>query len=262
MERIYLFFIRNDVWIYIVCALGLFWYITEFIRTQARLRRAMFSLERETALRVRNNALSFILFLGGLAGFVYYVNARIAPDLPAELFMPPTPTPNLFATPLPSPSPMGGPAEETGPGIAPVLAPTVTLPPELGGPVPPTTDPAAVPGEVTPEAFGTPFAECTDRLMIAEPFNGAAVLPSIVFRGTADTGESHSFIVELNGPQTSGGWAPIAQQSSPQPVINGDLGAADLSQWASGPYLVRLRAMDRAGSDVGYCVIQITLDNG
>jgi hypothetical protein len=142
------------------------------------------------------------------------------------------------------------------------MAPTVTLPPELGGPVPPTTDPAAaVDLQATPEAFGTPFAECTDRLAITEPFDGAAVLPAIVFRGTADTGESHTFLVELNGPQTAGGWAPIAQQASAQPVINGDLGAADLSQWQGGPYLVRLRAIDRAGNDVGYCVIQVTLDN-
>ena len=79
MDRIYLFLIRNDVWIYIVSALGFVWYLTELVRAQSALRRAMFNLERETATRVRNHALSFILFFAATAGSVYYVNVSIFP---------------------------------------------------------------------------------------------------------------------------------------------------------------------------------------
>ena len=256
LDRVYLFLIRNDVWIYIVSALGLFWYITELIRAQSHLRRAMFNLERETATRVRNNALSFILFLGATVSIVYYVNARVAPNLPPELLYPPTPTPNIFATPLASPSPIGGAATPGGPA-APLLAPTVTLPGD-NGVMSETTPLSETPA---PEEIGTPFAECRPELTFTEPFNGAAVLPTINFRGTADTGSGHLYVIELNGPQTAGEWAPITQELQAQPIINGDLGSADLTQWQGGPYLVRLRAVSPGGTDIGLCVIQLTLDN-
>ena len=95
MDRVYLFLIRNDVWIYILCIMGLFWYLTELVRAQAALRRAMFNLERETATRLRNHALSFVLFLGAVIGLVYYVNNYVAPSLPQELTAEATPTPDI-----------------------------------------------------------------------------------------------------------------------------------------------------------------------
>lgn len=264
MERIYLFLIRNDVWIYIISVMGLVWYLTEFIRAQRLLRRAMFNLERETATSARNHALSFILFFIAAIGIVYYVNRNIAPDLPAELMLPPTPTPNIFATPLASPTPLGTVFPEVQDEFAPILAPTVTLPPLPGfeGFVEPT---AAVEGgeEVTPtpEASPTPIESCNPSLNIVEPLNGGLVFQRVTVRGTADTGPDHQYIVELNGPQTVGIWAPIMQDPALQPIVNGDLASADLSQWATGPYLVRLRALAGNGEELGQCVIQVTLDN-
>ena len=70
MERLYIFFIRNDIWIYILCFLGLVWYSGELLRATRALRRAMFGLERETALRARNSALIFVLMFAGIVGIV------------------------------------------------------------------------------------------------------------------------------------------------------------------------------------------------
>lgn len=81
------------------------------------------------------------------------------------------------------------------------------------------------------------------------------------FGGTANTGETHLYVIELDGPQTAGLWAPISEQPIPQPIINGDLGNVDLSQWQVGPYRVRLRAIDAGGVEIGQCLIQMTLDN-
>ena len=256
MERIYLFLIRNDVWIYILSAFGLVWYVTELIRSQNALRRAMFNLERETAGRVRNHALSFVLFFAAVVGIVYYVNTTIAPTLPETVLSPPTPTPDIFATPLPSPTPLVTPLIEGDISIAPVLAPTATLPGvAVAEPIT-----ATVSAETAPIA-PTPFVGCTPELSIDEPLNGSVAFQRLSLRGTANTGELHQYVIELNGPQTGDVWAPISQEPLPQPVVNGDLGQADLSQWAPGPYLVRLRALDVAGSQLGVCQIQITLDN-
>jgi hypothetical protein len=256
MERIYLFLIRNDVWIYILSAFGLVWYVTELIRSQNALRRAMFNLERETASRTRNHALSFVLFFTAVVGSVYYVNAFVAPTLPEAVLLPPTPTPDIFATPLSSPTPLVTPLVEGDISIAPVLAPTATLPGvAVAEPIT-----ATVSAETAPVA-PTPFVGCTPELAIDEPLNGSVAFQRVTLRGTANTGERHQYMIELNGPQTGDVWAPISQEPLPQPVVNGDLGQADLSQWAPGPYLVRLRALDAAGSQLGICQIQITLDN-
>ena len=120
--------IRDSVWIYILSAFGLVWYIGELIRAQRALGRAMFNLERETATRLRNHALSFVLFFVAIVGIVYYVNRFVAPDLPEEVLSPMTPTPDIFATPLSSPTPLVTPLVEGDISIAPVLAPTATLP--------------------------------------------------------------------------------------------------------------------------------------
>ncbi|MEZ4516268.1 MAG: hypothetical protein R3C44_05305 [Chloroflexota bacterium] len=131
MDRIYLFLIRNDVWIYIVSAAGLLWYLVELFRSQRQLRQAMFNIERETATRLRNNALSFVLF-----SWPSHRHRVLMPALPhpsPELLVPPSPTPNIFATPLSSPTPIGGSEESGGADNSPALAPTATLPPELGG---------------------------------------------------------------------------------------------------------------------------------
>ena len=263
MDRIYLFIIHNDVWIYIVSIIGLLWYGFELIRAQRQLRRAMFNIERETATRVRNNALNFVVFFAVVIGIVFYVNARVAPSLPQELLVPPTPTPNVFATPLALPSPLAGNQEGASSSQAPALAPTVTLPPELGGePNPETELPEVTPEpDQTPDIVPTAFTGCLPQLIITEPRDGSVAFSSIVFRGTAETGENHLYIIELNGPQTAGDWAPLTTDPIPQPVIDGELGNADLSQWSDGPYLARLRALDRLGTELGQCVTQFTLDN-
>jgi hypothetical protein len=263
MDRIYLFLIRNDVWIYIVSVVGLIWYLIELIRAQRLLRRAMFNIERETATRIRNNALSFVLFFAAVIGVVYYVNARVAPALPQELLVPATPTPNTFATPLSRPTPQGDGNPESPNAGSPALAPTVTLPAELGGAPPPEpelTEGTPVP-EQAPQEAPTSFTACLPQLRFTEPLEGSVAFAGVVFRGTADTGETHQYVIELNGPQTAGGWEPLTVSPLVQPVIDGELGTADLSLWADGPYLARLRATDQLGNEIGVCVTQFTLDN-
>lgn len=259
MDRIYSFLIHNDVWIYIVSVLALFWYLFEFIRAARALRQAMFNLERETATNARNHALSFIIFFTTIIAVVFYVNRVIAPTLPDELLYPSLATPDIFSTPLAPPTPLGTTVtDEDGPIDAPVLAPTATLP--GSGPAEVITDTQETVGAETVIGTPTPFAECIPELMITEPLNGSVVFRRTAFRGTANTGESHRYVIELNGPQTTGTWAPISPEPMSQPVTDSDLGEADLSQWMRGPYQVRLRALDASGNELGSCTIQIILD--
>ncbi|MCA9958986.1 MAG: hypothetical protein KC443_08130 [Anaerolineales bacterium] len=260
MEQIYVFIIHNDVWIYILCAFGLLWYLNELFRAQRVLSRAVFGLEKETGARLRNNALIFIVVLGSIIGFVYYVNYSVLPTLPESLFKPPTPTPDIFATPLSSPTPLNTPLPPT---IPPQLAPTVTLAGQ-GIPEDGTEGDAvetAVPDTPTPMVTPTPFVACRLDLNISEPLDGSAVSGAISFFGTANTDNFGYYRLEANGPQTNGQWSSLLGRNIDKQVIDSFLGNVDLSDWASGPYLVRLTAVDSDGNETGACVIQVTLDN-
>lgn len=262
MEPIYVFFIRNDVWIYILSGMGLFWFGSELIRAQRGLRHAVFGLERERGQRLRNSSLAFVLFFALTASLVFYVNNRIAPNLPAELLMPPTPTPDIFRTPLSSPTPLEGMGPTAVPSPTSPPVPTITLanpagfaqPPEEGDQEPPTAVPTA-------GATATPFVDCTTDLNFSEPRNGAVVNGAITFTGTANTPDFGLYRLEANGPQTGGLWASLLGREIDQPVQNGFLGSVNLADWQPGPYLIRLTAVTTGGGDTGYCVIQITLDN-
>ncbi|MCP5099380.1 MAG: hypothetical protein GY943_27820 [Chloroflexi bacterium] len=258
MEQVYVFILDNDVWIYIVCALGLFWYFSELLRARKILRRAMFGLERENGARIRNSALIFILIFLGVASSVYYVNVEIADELPAELRNPPTSTPDIFRTPLASPTPLSSPI----PSPTPPLVPTITLPSQVNeAPIVDAT-PQAIPEDTpTPEATITPFTACTLDLNISEPREGATISGAITFIGTADIQGFAGYKLEANGPQTDGQWASLLGRTIDQPVRESIMGNVNLNQWTPGPYLIRLVALNSQQSEIGVCVTQITLSN-
>ncbi len=279
MDRIYVFLIRNDIWIYILSGLGLFWYGSELWRARRLLRRAVFGLERETGRRLQGNALLLVLFFTAVISSVAYVNFRVQPTLPPELLLLPSPTPNIFRTPLASPTPLTDFAvQATTP--TPPLAPTVTLP-GAGGP---GTAPGATGGNVglggtrpatiasggeTPEAGETvtPTAPaavsrgCMPGVNISAPGNGDQVAGSVVFLGSASTNDFAFYKLEINGPETAGIWASLLGQVISQPVNNGLLGSGNFGGWQSGRYDVRLIVVDTTSNETGQCTIQIDIVN-
>lgn len=256
MERIAVFLIRNDVWIYIISALGLFWYVTDLWRANRLSGQAVYSLERERATRMRNNALIGATLFTGVIAVVLFVNLRIAPTIPAELLKPPTPTPNIFSTPLSSPPPRATAVNQIF--VTPNLAPTVTLVGEAGAAVDPEDEILQTP-TATPFVPPTPFVDCTADLNISEPRDGAAVTGALSFFGTADTENFGYYLLETNGPQTNGEWASLLGRSIDQPTREGFLGNSNLTMWQPGPYLIRLTAVDISENITGQCVIQVTL---
>ena len=268
MNTLYVFLIRNDVWIYIVCAFGLVWYVNQLLQARGILRRAMFGLEREQGRAIRNSALVFILVFSAVISAVYYVNAQIAPDLPAEILKPPTATPDIFMTRLSSPTPLGTPGAPLATATLPFV-PTVTLPgqnnsiiieQDINGTLVITTrepEATSVPVITTP---ATPTIACTPQLNISEPRDGSVVSGLITFSGTADTENFQFYRLEANGPETNGQWSSLLGRTVDQTVNESVLGQANLQNWSSGPYLVRLTAVDSNNNESDICVIQVTLN--
>ncbi|MDX1663816.1 MAG: hypothetical protein R3272_08480 [Candidatus Promineifilaceae bacterium] len=264
MDSLYVFLIRNDIWIYILSALALLWYGSELVRAQSSLRRAMFGLERETALRTRNAALLFILFFGGLIGLVAYVNLQVAPTLPQELLRPPTPTPDPMALPA---APVEERPDAAGTPTSPIpVAPTVTLAgvaadtptPDAATAEPTAGTPAADDGFSAPS---TPVSGCTPAASIQEPQSGDRVPGTLNVTGVADTADFGYYELEISGPQTNNRWADLLGRRIDQPVSDGFLGGnINLSQWSPGTYLLRLKVVNTEGETTNLCVIDIVLD--
>ncbi len=261
MQELFIFLIRNDVWIYILCALALFWFTSEFLRANNALRRAMFGLERERSLRARNGALFFIILFGAIAGTVVFVNREIAPTIPTEVLRPPTPTPDPFALPA-SPTP---PVPESLASPTSPIAPTVTLPSDAS-PTPEeenTATPPAGPVEninlPTPTVF---IAGCSPTVGITDPQDGSIVTGSLSIFGSANIPGFAFYELQISGPQTEGRWASLLGRTISQRVDDGLLGTADLSPWTSGSYDVRLSVTNEDGRITNQCQITIELQTG
>ena len=261
MNDIYVFLIRNDIWIYIVCTFGLFWYLTQFFQARDLLRRAMFGLERERGRAIRSTALISIVSFTAVISLVYYVNAQIAPTLPPSLLKPPTPTPDIFATPLSSPTPLGTP-NAVLPTATLGLVPTVTLPGQDNA-----SQLDSSTGITNSETTGpdipiitTPTISCIPQLNITQPRDGSAVSGLVTFTGTANTDHFQFYRLDANGPGTNGQWASLLAGDVTQTVTEGFLGQANLQDWSVGPYLVRLTAVDILNNPTNICVIQIILN--
>lgn len=263
MENFYVFLIRNDVWIYILCILGFLWYFGEFVRSRSILKRAMFGLEKERGRRMRNRSLTLILLFGLVIAGVTYVNLSVAPTLPADLLKPPTPTPNIFATPLSSPTPAGGQPTPTL-----VLAPTVTLP--APGPAEPpgapsspddlteTAPDSAVSATPTTQATSAPAA-CGPNINISSPPDGATLSGSATFFGTATADNFGYLQLEFSGPQTDDAWTLVEVQNPTRQIFDNIIGGVDVAAWTAGLYSFRLSVFDSEDSLLGQCEIQLSV---
>jgi hypothetical protein len=275
MDRIYVFLIRNDVWIYIICGLGLLWYLNELISSQRALSRAMFGLERETALRTRNKALVLVVLFATIASAVIYVNTAVRPLIPPERLRPPTPDMSEGFFPTATPTAGVVEADEPDPDATPTspIAPTVTL---SGQSVSPVTDTITATATITGSAplpvetlmpapapettLGPQVAGCSPDALISEPREGVTVLGLLNLFGSANTSDFSYYEIEIRGPQTNDRWASLVGRRVSQPVNNGILaGNVDLSSWASGTYEIRLLISNVDDQITHQCGVSIVL---
>jgi hypothetical protein len=261
MDRLYVFIIHNDIWIYLLCILGLVWYLAELVRARRLLRGAMFGLERERGQRIQNRAALLILFFVSVIAFVAYVNLQVAQTLPEELLKPPTPTPNIFSTPLSSPIPQGG--SEGVPTATLAIAPTVTLASDQeGNAVGATESPGESPPAVSTESSlpDVEVGECAPDVAISAPPSGVSISGEVAIFGTANPANFDYYDIEIVGPATGSRWISIFDALRREPLIDGILATIDVAGLESGSYLLRLVVTNTEGIGAGQCVIQVEVE--
>jgi hypothetical protein len=221
MPAIYQFLGTHEVLIYILLAVGAMFGLRWLWRSWNEWRHAVYSLEKEFALRrigqaIASLTLILVLFCGELITASF-----IVPNLPASFFVV-TITPDLLATPT------GTISAELATAIA--LTPRPAAPGEVG----------CVAGEVD----------------ITSPHSGREIKGTVDITGTVDVPEFGFYKYEV-APSGSDAWATIS--AGRDKVVSGSLGQWDTTALSPGDYQLRLVVTDNQGRALPACVIQVRI---
>jgi hypothetical protein len=221
------FISRISTFIYVLCAIGIFFSFRGMVQARQALRIAVFGLEREEARETLRRSFSTILILFLLVGAVYIVKNILIPNMTGDLDEP-TPTPLVFVT------------QQATPTEAKLLYPTIT--PTI--PVAPA-DPSAG-GMATPDlninGCGIIGAN------ISSPVPGQTVSGQVPVEGEANTFIFYQYKFEVSGAATGGAWVVVG--SFPTAVSNGILGTWDSTSFPPGDYVLRLVILGPEGQIV------------
>ncbi len=224
MENILNFFVKFEVWIYLLLSIVGFYYIRKVFLALQEWRSSVFGLEKEYAQRRFSGAMSIILLLlfFGFAEFIFVT--FIAPGYPSMNQIT-TPTIDLLATRQPT---------------------LVTLSGTIN---PASTD---LPAEKIPNTEGC----VSGQLEWVDPIQGGELAGIVELKATVNLDNIGFFKYEFSS--TNGeSWVTIAANTGKK--IEEVLGVWDTSQLIPGDYLLRLIVTDNKGDNLPECRISIRI---
>jgi hypothetical protein len=221
MAVIYQFLSTYEVLIYIVLAIGGLFASRWLWRSWNEWRQAVYSLEKEFALRRIGRAAGFMILILVLLCGELITASFIIPNLPASFFLA-TPTLDLFATP-------------TG-TISAELATQIALTP--------------LPISTIAGAGGC----VAGKLDITAPKAGTVISGIVDIQGTANISNFGFYKYEV-APSNSDTWATIS--AGRDVIVDNSLGKWDTTALTPGDYKLRLVVTDNQGQSLPPCVIPI-----
>ncbi len=239
-------------YIYAVCGMVALYQIYRTWQVRGERRQAVFSLEREKAVRELSGIFSTAMLLLVVMGITYFIGNTLAAVNAQPVETLPTATPTLDsgsggATPTYTPLP-----------VTETPIPTNTVPQ-----VPPTAAPVTPELEPSPVATPAPAVQaigCSDgagQAVIQSPGNGQTVQGVINVSGTATREDFKYYKVEV-APAGTENWSYLDGGNAP--VVGGFLVAADTSVLANGSYALRLAVVDNTGNFAA-CQVVIQVQN-
>ena len=221
MAAIYRFLSTYEVLIYIVLAIGGMFAARWLWRSWSEWRQAVYSLEKEFALRRMGRAIAGLSLILILSCGELVTASIIVPSLPAAFFIA-TPTLDLLSTP-------------TG-TISPEMATQIALTPR---PVPTIEG-----GEGCQPG----------KLELTTPKAGTEVQGTVDIIGTVNISNLGFYKYEV-APINTDSWATISADR--KVVVAGKLGQWDTTAVTPGDYQLRLVATDNQGQSVPPCIIPV-----
>ena len=221
MEFILHFFVKYEIPIYLLLAIGVFLSCRSLLRARHELRESIYGLERETAHRHNSQAVTALILLVLLALTEMAMKIFLVPNLPASTSLA-TPTMNALTT-------------QTG-----KISQDLTFPVE------------AQTLTHLPTAYVT---GCTpNQIMISSPKPGELIQGKVSIIGTADIPNFGFFKYEF-APINTDHWTTI--QANREIKDNTELGSWDTSEVPPGDYDLRLVVIDNQGQEFPPCVVPL-----
>jgi hypothetical protein len=240
-------------WIYALCGLIALLQVYRIWQVRSERRQAIFSLEREKAMRDLYNIFFIATILLAIMGGTYFLSNTLAiaveaqegsqqsVELPIDL-------PQTLPTPSPTPQP---PITST-----PIEIPEAT---QTATPAPLEIVEQALPPTPTPEPLSAPI--CSDpRAALTSPGNGATVTGAFNIQGTAVHEQFQYYKIEYApGANADGGFVYLAGGNAP--VSGGFLASLDSTTLDNGSWTLRLVVVDQTGNFPDPCRVTISVQN-
>lgn len=256
-------------YIYLVCGLVALYQLYRLLQVRADRRQAVFSLERERAIRNLYGIFSVALILVLVMGVTYFASSTLpkaaaaeqTPDaeLPPEFSLQIVPT----NTPLPV-TPSATPTTTITPSPPPPTV-TVTIDPTVAALTPavqasPAADATATLTPAPPPAPVAASPACDERGNITSPGNGATVSGVFTLVGTATHDAFNFYKVEFApGANATSGFTYLADGRGP--VFGGALASVDTRGFGNGPWTFQLTVVDQTGNYPEPCRVTVIVQN-
>ena len=235
-------------WIYAACGLVALYQIYRILLVRSERRQAVFSLEREKAIRDLYRIFSVALILLLIMGATYFFSTTLSSAVEPLVVEALAPTPNLPFVPTPTNTPL------------PATATPEPTPTREATPVP-------TPAEVVQEVEPTPVRAvaqapaCPDnRALLIRPGNNETVSGVIAVVGSATHDAFQYYKVEYApGGNADSNFGYLVGGNAP--VVNGVLGNVDTNTLGNGAWTLRLIVVDQTGNFPPPCKVTITVQN-
>ena len=235
-------------WIYAACGLVALYQIYRILLVRSERRQAVFSLEREKAIRDLYRIFSVALILLLIMGATYFFSTTLSSAVEPLVVEALAPTPNLPFVPTPTNTPL------------PATATPEPTPTREATPVP-------TPAEVVQEVEPTPVRAvaqapaCPDnRALLIRPGNNETVSGVIAVVGSATHDAFQYYKVEYApGANADSNFGYLVGGNAP--VVNGVLGNVDTNTLGNGAWTLRLIVVDQTGNFPPPCKVTINVQN-
>lgn len=251
-------------YIYLVCGLVAIYQLYRLWQVRSERRQAVFSLERERAVRDLSGIFMTAMVLLLLMGVTYFASSTIPraivatpegePTLPPEFALQITPT-NTPIPVTPSTTPTGTTTPTAEPPTPDPLQATQTA--DALENATPTNTPVAPPA--APQSSAP--AACPDaRSVISSPGNGATVSGVVNLVGTATHDQFNFYKVEFApGADAQQGFTYLADGRGQ--VFDGTLASINTRGFANGPWTFQLTVVDLTGNFPDPCRVTLNVAN-
>ena len=245
-------------WIYFVCGIIALYQMYRTWLVRAERRQAVFSLEREKAVRDLSNIFSTAMVLVLVMGVTYFTSTTLAKALEPYIEEAQSPSPELDFIPTPTNTPLPVTATPVIPLAASSVTTTTIATTPVGEPV------AVTPAAVAPLPTTTPAPivqspTCfNDSSIMLRPGANETVRGVITILGTASHPSFQYYKIEY-APAGSGNWSYLAGDRNA--VVNGVLATVDTNVLGNGAWTLRLVVVDQTGNYPEPCQVTIFVEN-